>query len=1004
MLLILGGVALKQLPVSLLPAIDVPQMIIRVSYPNAPATAVEEYALKPLRESLLAVDGIQDVSSRSGNHEGWINLRFAYNTPMNLAFIAVNEKIDRSIDHLPPDLPRPQVIRTNTADIPILRLQVIPKMPEKYLEVAALTEKVLKKRIEQIEGVSLVDLNGQRKQLLALTPKSGMLKALGLDEAALTNTIQGANHELSNLSVRNGPYRYFVKLANQLNQPEDLERLPVSSPGGVIALGRLATIEPVVDSPTGYHTYNGQAGLVLTIQKQPQAQMNRLMPKLYAVVEDFRQAYPQADFALTQDQSFLLQAGIDNLNQDLIYGGILAVLVLFLFLGNYRSPSLMSISIPVSLIITLVFFWVFGISLNIISLSGLALGIGMLIDNSIVVLDHMMRQRHQGYSVLESCSRGVGEVAGPVISQVLTTVAVYAPLVLLNGLAGALIYDQAIALTISLGVSLLVAFVLIPTLYHRFFVRSTTSWSEDTWIFQAVARGYHHLIAVVFRFPKLTLLLTALLMAVGLWLLVQSPVTALPPIEQRETSLYLDWNEPIEAAENLRRIQELDAEIAKGSSVREAEIGLRQFLLQNEINRTSQAELYYSCTTAGQRAILDRQISDWLRKHYPQCQFEMGPAPNAFTQLFQPREPYFEAKIRPSQAEFGPDFPAQLQQQWPTLRRLGAEKGLGLREEPQLVLTLNPKKLATYGVSPNQVRASLNRIFGEATLSEIKGFGEKTPIRYTPPPDRHWESQLATPVVNSNDQAYPLSTFVQAHYNLQFQYLTADKGGRYQSIIFQNPELDYSQLQKKLTQWARKNDFVVDFSGRYFETRQNLQVLGQIFLLSLVLLYFILAVQFESLVQPILVMLTLPLGIFGAMLLLYLNGVAIDVMAAIGFVVVLGIIVDDPILKVATINRLLKQYTAAGFEPLTALEKAIFDAGDVCLKPLLLTSLTTSLALIPILFTSGIGADLQKSLVYVIVGGLTIGTFFTTCFVPLVYWLVARRSRVFRPEDPKVAA
>jgi multidrug efflux pump subunit AcrB len=216
--------------------------------------------------------------------------------------------------------------------------------------------------------------------------------------------------------------------------------------------------------------------------------------------------------------------------------------------------------------------------------------------------------------------------------------------------------------------------------------------------------------------------------------------------------------------------------------------------------------------------------------------------------------------------------------------------------------------MAHYGVSSSNVRDQLQRLFGQYNITEIKRFGTVKRIRFSTPETNDWEQKLQNSIQGQNNQYYPLREFVQVQMSSNYKFITADKGGEYKSILFTNPQLNYGQLQDKMSTWGKNHGFSLDFSGRYFEARENLRLLLQIFAISIVLLYFILAVQFENLVQPLLVMLTMPLGVFGAMLLLYANGAALDVMAAIGFVVVLGIIVDDPILKVDTINRLLAQY------------------------------------------------------------------------------------------------
>nr|WP_315821824.1 efflux RND transporter permease subunit [Paraflavitalea speifideiaquila] len=286
----------------------------------------------------------------------------------------------------------------------------------------------------------------------------------------------------------------------------------------------------------------------------------------------------------------------------------MTILLLFLFLGNIASPLLMSISIPLSLLITFLFFYLFNISFNIISLSGLALGIGMLIDNSIVVIDNITRKRQGGLEMEESSIQGTNEVITPVISQVLTTVAVYAPLVLLSGIAGALVLDQGIGLTISLGVSLLVAFILSPLLYKLFLKTDPGKLKKDTLVYEWVAKGYHRMIHHILHHKWIYFLVTLLIMPVGIWLASQMPVAALPALEKKESLLLIDWNDAIDARENLERVKRLQSVIQPGCLATEAEVGLKQFLLQQDNTSIQKAEVYFSCGNEASKLATDRLV------------------------------------------------------------------------------------------------------------------------------------------------------------------------------------------------------------------------------------------------------------------------------------------------------------------------------------------------------------------------------------------------------------
>lgn len=988
-LIIAGLVLLKKIPVSLLPNVDVPQIVVRVDYPNSSAAVIEQNVIRPIRENLVNLNGLKSIESRSANHTGLLYLGFEYNTRMNLAYIEVNEKLDRLANILPRDVQRPQVMRINTSDIPVLRIQVIPKDGVSHMEISDLTGKVLKKRIEQIPGVSLVDINGRQEAVINIRPNDESLHALGLNNRDIVSALQNANRDLGGLSLKDGQYRYFVKAGDKLREANDIAELSLTTAEGTtIPLQRVADISPEQEKQTGYHLFNGNEGSVITVQKQANSRMNELVPAIKKAVEQFETDYPAVDFALTQDQSFLLDAGISNLYQDLMYGGILTIALLFMFLGNWASPTLMSISIPLSLIMTVVFFYLFNISFNIISLSGLALGIGMLIDNSIVVIDNITRKRRTGLSMEDSSVLGTNEVMSPVISQVLTTTAVYAPLILLSGMASALITDQSIALTISLSVSLLVAFVLSPLLYKLLLKRSPEKLKEDTMFYKWVSTGYHKMIKHILKHKLVYFIFTLLAMPLGIWIATLLPISNLPRIEKKESLVQIDWNDPIDAAENLRRIKRIQSQIQPQCVVTEAEVGIKQFLLQQDNNTVQQAELYFAAVNEEKKLKIDAEIRQILLRDYPHASLNIVDAPNAFTQLFTTDAPYLEVKFKPKDNTGGPSAYAGLADILQKMPEVPFRPGAGMITEPGISVQLNYEKMAVYGVERAGIDNALQQLFGIFPITDIKHFGEETHIRLATYKTTA-EDKLNSMVTGKNGALYPLRQFISLRYDEQPKFITADRTGPYQSVVVDkaDKDIDIPSLQTKVAALAAIHGFSIDFAGLYFENRSQVGTLWTIFFVVLFLLYFILAIQYENLVLPVLVMLTIPLGVAGSMFLLWVTDGTLDVMAAIGFVVVLGLIVDDPTLKIEVLNRMEKQYRKQGLKYDNALlEKMIHEAGDICLKPLLLVSLTTSIAMVPVLLVHGIGNDLQKPMAIVIIGGLTIGTFFTTWFIPIAYW------------------
>lgn len=716
--------------------------------------------------------------------------------------------------------------------------------------------------------------------------------------------------------------------------------------------------------------------------------MLELMAEIRVVIDSFKAEYPEIAFTLTQDQTFVLDAGIQNLNQDLLFGAIFCVLLLFLLLGNYAAPTLMSISLPCSLLITFIFFFLFDISLNIISLSGLALGIGMLIDNSIIVIDAITRRRRQDIDMMTSCVEGVEEVAVPVISQVLTTVAVYVPLVYLSGLAGSLVFDQAIALTVSLSVSLLISFFLNPVLYSLFLKADPATIREDTKLFSFLSKKYHSMIEFIMRRKYSFFFVTVLLIPISLLLTYFVPLNALPNIKTSESLLLVEWNDPISVSENAERIKRMSNEL-KPVLEWEADVGIEKVPLSERRNTLQSARVYFKFQNEVKRDSLEDVVRKYLRSQYPKAEFTINDAPNAFTQLFENRNPYFEVRVAVHDAtevrnlDIMFDHIAQ--------KYGGITQSPGLEMETSLKLGVNVNELNRLGVDLDKFYMRLKELFGERDLTTIENIGKVYSVRATTHNSDNLQKILLFEVEGRNHAHYPIRKFVEYSFRSEPKFITADRSGVYKSITFEKIEgLNYNELRDKLMREGAELNLQVYFTGQYFDNIGQANQMFGISVIVFVLLYFILCIQFESLIQPLLVMLTIPFGIGGAMLLLIVTGNSLNIMSAIGFIVVLGIIVDDPILKVETINRLAKNYLGEGIPRMQAVERAISEAGVICLKPLLMTSLTTSLALVPILFTPGIGSELQKPFVLVIVGGLTIGTILTLWFVPLGYWFLAR--------------
>ncbi len=1040
---ILSLIAFSNLPVSLLPSLDVPELVVQLDYRGHSPEEIENSILRPVRENMLTLNGLKRTESEARSEIGQVRLYFEFGTDMTLAYIDANEKLDRLLNSLPKDLPRPRIVKLNTADIPIVHLQIIPKTSESLnndlLATSELVEKVIRKQLEAIDGISLVDANGLKEKQISISPNIQKMQSLQVNETDLITTIRSANQMLSSVSVKNGQYRYFIKVATVLESAKDIENLPIvlsifsnsnqnssqnfnqnSTPQNtIIFLKDIATIKLEEPTAQGFHLFNQKEAFVLTLHKQSQAQIHQLTPRIDKTIEDLKANFPELEFITTQNQTTLLNLAIDNLKSSLFIGSICVFLVLFVFMGNWRVPLIIGVSLPVSLVYGFGLFYVFNVSINVISLSGMALGLGMLIDNSIIVLENIEQFRSKGFSKKEAAILGVQDVVAPLVSSVLTTLSVFVPLIFLNGLSGALFYDQAVSAGTVLFTSLIVAFFMLPHLYLILNKKSknnqpSTSLSaslrdkdetstmasasltleneknKETKIFKFLLSIYEKTFFILENNKKIFLAFSFLFILSPIFLFYGLEIEGAPKINKTDTSLSINWNEPIDAQENKNRCQLLLEKFSSQISFSESDIGQKKYFLQNDNATQTQANLYLFFETNPLKENAQEEITNYLKKNYPSSSFEFLPAADAFSQLFISEEPTVELRVRNSSSKQILPFSTfdSLYSILQSKTNYFAQKGKGTATETLVLLNIDTEKAALYGFSQQDILEKLRYELGQFSITDLNSFGQIVPIRFKRIDKTVEEiiNQSSLTSINSNSvtnstNQIPLRLFINFEKTNSYNTLTADELGIYQSIFWDKLEIEtQNELQNYLS--SSFPNLQTSWRGTFFTDKENLTQFIFILCVSIGLLYFILVAQFESFWQPILVLLTLPLGISGSLLLLIFSDTSLNTMAAIGIIVMLGIMVNDAILKIDSINRLKKEMP---------LLEAVHQAGKLRLKPILMTSITTILAVFPILFSGGLGADLQKPLVWAVMGGLSVGTITAIFFIPIAYFEIEKR-------------
>jgi len=999
-IVIIGLITYFTLPVSLLPDIPIPNITVQVSMPNSSARELETTVVAQIRGQLMQVTNLRDIRSETRDGSAQVNLRFDYGANINLAFIEVNEKIDAAMGYMPRNLERPRVIKASATDIPVFYLNLTLKDDEKYgelstarfLEMSEFAENVIKRRIEQLPEVTMVDATGLVASEVRIKPDMDKLEIAGITLSEIEQVIIANNDEQGSMIIRDGYYEYNIKFASLLRTAEDIGNVYLRKADRIYQLKDLCTIQIAPEEERGFSIVNGKRAVTLAIIKHSAENMDNLKKALNETIDYFRRLYPEINFTVNRNQTELLDFTITNLKQNFIIAFILICLVAYLFLGDFKSPTVIGISMIVSLVICFQFFYFFGKSLNIISLSGLIIAIGMMIDNSIIITDNIGQYRERGLPLEEACIKGATEVITPMLSSMLTTIAVFLPLIFLSGIVGAIFVDEAFSITVGLFVSYFTGIMLLPVLYKLVYMKKFTKISfgkKMHRIHQSSNRGFFRWYDswINFTFKHKTLSTLFIIGSIPLCVLMFNimPKSGMPDVDQVELLTRIDWGENIHLDENRQRVETLCREIDSLTLEHSVFIGRQQFILDNERKMpSSESELYIKAANASLAKQVEKKIFSWIKSRYPQAAASFSPPETVFEKIFVTGEAAIVTELYPPRNRQNNLEATEIRAIEQRLERATGERSEGIVFDKEIILHIDREKLLLYNVDFYDIYRLLRTSFRDNRVATLRSYQQFLPISITS------DEQTIDAVINQSlirsrsGHSIPLSAFVTKAAVEGMKTIVAGKNGEYIPIAYQTVNDAQALMQKTKQEITQMKTWDVGFSGSYFSNKKMLNELIVILLVSILLMYFILAAQFESFLQPLIVLIEIPLDVFIALFCLWIFGYTLNLMSAIGIVVTCAIIINDSILKIDLINDLRKQ----GFP----LMEAIHTAGHRRIRAIVMTSFTTVFSVLPMLFSSDLGSELQKPLAVSMISSMLIGTLISLFVIPLFYWRIYKNK------------
>ena len=1002
-LVLIGFQARQRLSVDLLPAINYPNLTVITNYTDTPADDLTRLVTQPLEEVITGLAGVRRVVSKTREGVSTITVQYEWGTEMDFANLHLREAIDRVAyrDDFPEAADRPLILRWDPSARPIAIMVLHGNDP-----MARMTEfarEVVKPALEQINGVSQAEVIGGAEREILVQPNFDRLRLYGLTMEDLGTALRVANISFPGGRIRKGPLHLPLRILGEFENLEEIRQTEIPAAGPGITIGDVAEVLDTTKEPEGF-TLDGKEEVVsLHLYKEVGENTIETTSEVDKVLGILKGQYSDLDYSFIYRDADFVAESFKGMQDSLLYGSGLAFLVLFLFLMDWRSPIVVGLAIPVSIMTTFAFLYFANVGLNLMSLGGLSLAAGMLVDNSIVVLENINRHLKLARGTLEAtgdvCARAAAEVASPVIAATLTTVAVFFPVIYVPGIAGEFFRDQALTVTISLLVSIFAALLLQPMLSAHILKAPQDKpgliFRPFENGFQWVLRTYHGLLERAMDHKVAFLAVLLVCMVFCGYEGSRMRLSFMPDRTRGDFTLSME----LPAGTPLEMTDELAGNLA-AALVPMPEV--ETVYTQVGVTEKTLASLkeYSSANTARIRVMLrasrdgrqDLQaVRDRLQPLLDRIEggiFVYAEEGVGLREILASGESAFTLGVV---AEKGEEARQTAEQLLPRLRAIPGLEDIEMDRvlgNPTVEVTVDRETALRFGLEPEALARELrNRIQGTVatTYNEIE---QRIDIAVRLPRDQRYDlaQVLASPVAVGDGKTVPLGSFVVQTTGTPVREivrrdqrrqitLAGDVNGRSMAEIWQ----DVDALLKRTTV-GEGVAFIT--GGEQEEINSSFHDLGYALLLSALLVYMILAAQFESFLDPLIISAVLPVGVVGALLTLFLTGQTLNIISLIGMIALLGIAVNDAIVKVATIRR-LREDGMRGRE-------AILAASELRFRPILMTTVTTVLAMVPMGLGLGTGEQMQRPLAITIIGGLSIATMLTLFLTPIVYEMLHR--------------
>lgn len=1008
---VLGIYSLVQIPIDLYPEMDPPFISVMTTYPGANASDIENNITRTLEDALNSVDALKEITSTSTDNLSIINLEFEWETNLDEATNDIRDVIDRILDFLPEGAERPQIFKFNTSMMPIVFYAVTANESFPGLE-KLLDEKIINP-LNRIDGIGSIGLMGAPKRVVYVDADPYLLDAYNLTIEQIGNAIAAENMNLPSGNIKMGRIDYQLRVQGEFSTSSRIENLVVGNMmGKPVYIQDVAVVRDSIKDLTLDEKINGETGLRLFVMKQSGANTVKVAREVRASVEKLQQDLPpDVGINLIMDTSEFIKGSVNNLSQTLMYALLFVVLVVLFFLGRWRATFIIVLTIPISLIVAFLYLFVTGGSINVISLTSLSIAIGMVVDDAIVVLENITRHVERGATPREAAIYATNEVWLAVIITTLVVVAVFFPLTMVGGMTGVIFKQLGWIVTITVVTSTLAAITLTPMLSakmlrlrekkkkaRRFSYENTI----EKWL-NKLDNFYERTLRWTLR-HKLVTMLTALAIFIGsMFLMGLIQTDFMPESDESSVTASIELQTGTRVEETMKTTRYLENVIKQKFP--------EVTVMASSSGADDEGGLFSLFSTTGSNMINlmmrlsdieDRERSVW--DIAAELRQEIAALPEVINFEVTTSSQGLGGNTNSVDVEiYGFDFDVTNMLAEEVRQRLENVSGAidiqvsRKNDKPELQFVLDRDKLALHGLTTAQVSASIrNRVSG-MIASQFKEEGEEYDIRV----------RLKEEFRSSLSDLEELSVITPAGGRIKMKEL-----GEIHEY-WSPPNIDHKRRERIVTISAKPDrialgelagrinaeledldipqEVLINIGGAYEDQQEAFMDLGLLMLLSLVLVFIVMASQFESFMMPFVIMFSIPFAFTGVVVALFITNTTLSLVAALGAVLLIGIVVKNGIVLIDFTNLMRDR----GFE----LNEAIAISGKSRLRPVLMTAATTILGMLPLALSTGEGAELWKPMGITVIGGLVFSTIVTMVVVPVMYGLLAQHGGRNKKKD-----